>query len=104
MEALCRGVRADGGRRRRTALSAYLVGNVINAAYVDQNLPASSRSAMVTAVMFLVKALATYGHTVMLAQIGNRIVAHEPAADVQRADHRTSRSSPSGIPPNSWRG
>ena len=34
---------------------------------------------MVTAVIFLVKALATYGHTVMLSQIGNRIVADEPA-------------------------
>ena len=36
---------------------------------------ASSCSAIVTAVIFLIKALATYGQSVMLARIGNRIVA-----------------------------
>src|SRR3954466_9444338 len=58
-----------------TALSAYLIGNVINAAYVDKNLPGIIVLALVTAVLFLVKALATYGHTVMLSRIGNRIIA-----------------------------
>ncbi len=58
-----------------TALSAYLIGNVINAAYVDKNLPGIIALALVTAVLFLVKALATYGHTVMLSRIGNRIIA-----------------------------
>jgi ATP-binding cassette subfamily B protein len=58
-----------------TALSAYLIGNVINAAYVDKNLPGIIVLALVTAVLFLVKALATYGHTVMLSRIGNRVIA-----------------------------
>src|SRR6476620_2410115 len=58
-----------------TALSAYLIGNVINAAYVDKNLPGIIVLALITAVLFLVKALATYGHTVMLSRIGNRIIA-----------------------------
>jgi ATP-binding cassette subfamily B protein len=58
-----------------TALSAYLIGNVINAAYVDKNLPGIIALALITAVLFLVKALATYGHTVMLSRIGNRIIA-----------------------------
>ena len=58
-----------------TAFCAYLIGNVINAAYVDKNLPGIIVLAMVTAVLFLLKALATYGSSVMLAQIGNRIVA-----------------------------
>src|SRR3954452_1963540 len=58
-----------------TALSAYLIGNVINAAYVDKNLPGIIVLALVTAVLFLAKALATYGHTVMLSRIGNRIIA-----------------------------
>ena len=58
-----------------TALSAYLIGNVINAAYVDKNLTGIIVLALVTAVLFLVKALATYGHTVMLSRIGNRIIA-----------------------------
>ena len=44
-----------------TALGAYLIGNVINAAYVDKNLPGIIVLALVTAVIFLVKALATYG-------------------------------------------
>jgi ATP-binding cassette subfamily B protein len=58
-----------------TALGAYLIGNVINAAYVDKNLPGIIVLALVTAVLFLIKALATYGQSVMLSRIGNRIVA-----------------------------
>jgi ATP-binding cassette subfamily B protein len=58
-----------------TALGAYLIGNVINAAYVDKNLPGIIALALVTAVLFLVKALSTYGQSVMLSRIGNRIVA-----------------------------
>jgi subfamily B ATP-binding cassette protein MsbA len=58
-----------------TALSAYLIGDVINAAYVDKNLPAIVSLALLTAVLFLVKALSTYGSAVMLTRIGNRIVA-----------------------------
>ena len=58
-----------------TALGAYLIGNVINAAYVDKNLPGIIVLALVTAVIFLVKAISTYGASVMMAKIGNHIVA-----------------------------
>jgi ATP-binding cassette subfamily B protein len=58
-----------------TALSAYLIGDVINAAYVDRNFPGIVVLALVTAVIFLVKSLASYGHTVLLSRIGNHIVA-----------------------------
>ena len=58
-----------------TALGAYLIGNVINAAYVDKNLPGIIVLALVTAVIFLVKAVSTYGASVMMAKIGNHIVA-----------------------------
>ncbi|MCX7314912.1 MAG: ABC transporter ATP-binding protein [Alphaproteobacteria bacterium] len=58
-----------------TALSAYLVGDVINAAYVDRNLTAIVVLSLITAGIFLIKALATYGHSVLLSQIGNHIVA-----------------------------
>jgi ATP-binding cassette, subfamily B, bacterial MsbA len=58
-----------------TSGGAYLIGSVINAAYVDKNLPGIVVLALIAAVIFLIKALATYGHTVMLARIGNRIVA-----------------------------
>jgi ATP-binding cassette, subfamily B, bacterial MsbA len=58
-----------------TALGAYLIGDVINKAYVDKDLPGIIILALVTAVIFMVKAMATYGQALMLARIGNRIVA-----------------------------
>ena len=58
-----------------TALSAYLIGDVINAAYVDKNLTAIVVLSVVTGAIFLVKAIATYGHSVLLARIGNHIIA-----------------------------
>src|SRR5262244_2443463 len=58
-----------------TALGAYLVGDVINQAYVHKNLPGIVILALVTAVIFMIKGMATYGQAVMLARIGNRIIA-----------------------------
>src|SRR6266446_6542545 len=58
-----------------TALGAYLVGDVINQAYVHKNLPGIVVLALVTAVIFMIKGMATYGQAVMLARIGNRIIA-----------------------------
>src|SRR5258708_22644964 len=57
------------------ALGAYLVGDVINQAYVHKNLPGIIVLALVTAVIFMIKGMATYGQAVMLARIGNRIIA-----------------------------
>src|SRR5262249_36639147 len=58
-----------------TALGAYLVGDVINQAYVHKNLPGIIILALVTAVIFMIKGMATYGQAVVLARIGNRIIA-----------------------------
>jgi subfamily B ATP-binding cassette protein MsbA len=63
-----------------TAFSAYLIGDVINQAYVNRSLPGIIVIRAITVVLFSVKGLATYGHSVMLSRIGNRIVA-----DNQRA-------------------
>ena len=63
-----------------TAASAYLIGDVINQAYVNRSLPGIVTLGVVTVVLFAVKGFATYGHSVMLSRIGNRIVA-----DNQRA-------------------
>jgi ATP-binding cassette, subfamily B, bacterial MsbA len=63
-----------------TAMSAYLIGDVINQAYVNRNLPGIVVLGGATVLLFSVKGLATYGHSVMLSRIGNRIVA-----DNQRA-------------------
>ena len=59
-----------------TALSAYLIGNVVNQAYVNRNLTGIIILGGITAALFTVKGLATYGHSVLLSQIGNRIVAN----------------------------
>src|SRR5205823_2467897 len=58
-----------------TALGAYLIGPVINAAYVDRDLPAITWLAFATAVIFMLIALTTYGGALPLARIGNRIIA-----------------------------
>lgn len=63
-----------------TAFSAYLIGDVINQAYVNRSLLGIIVIGAITVVLFSVKGLATYGHSVMLSRIGNRIVA-----DNQRA-------------------
>jgi ATP-binding cassette subfamily B protein len=58
-----------------TSLGAYLIGDVINQAYVHKNLPGIVVLAVVTATIFLIKGFATYGQAITLARIGNRIVA-----------------------------
>ncbi len=58
-----------------TALSAYLLGTMINAAYVEKNYREIVLIGISAMVIFVVKGLATYRATVTLAQIGNRIVA-----------------------------
>jgi ATP-binding cassette subfamily B protein len=58
-----------------TALCAYLVGTVVNVAYLEKDFSAIVTLCVATIVLFTVKGFATYGHQVMLAQIGNRIVA-----------------------------
>src|SRR6185312_751099 len=63
-----------------TAFSAYLIGDVINQAYVNRSLSGIITIGVITVVLFAFKGLATYGHSVMLSRIGNRIVA-----DNQRA-------------------
>jgi ATP-binding cassette subfamily B protein len=63
-----------------TAFSAYLIGSVINEAYVNHNLPGIFFLGGITVLLFTTKGFATYGHSVMLSRIGNRIVA-----DNQRA-------------------
>jgi subfamily B ATP-binding cassette protein MsbA len=63
-----------------TALSAYLIGDVINQAYVNRNLPGIVILGGITAALFAVKGVATYGHSVLLSHIGNRIIANNQRA------------------------
>lgn len=58
-----------------TALSAWLLGEVINAAYVARDFRSIVMLSVVTMVLFIVKGAATYGHQVILSRISNAIVA-----------------------------
>jgi subfamily B ATP-binding cassette protein MsbA len=58
-----------------TALVAYLIGDVINQAYVHHNLSGIVVIGIATAVIFMIKASATYLGALKLARIGNQIVA-----------------------------
>jgi ATP-binding cassette subfamily B protein len=59
-----------------TAGSAYLLGKVINQAYVDKNVRGIAILSGITVVIFMVKGAATYGHSVILSQISNAILAN----------------------------
>lgn len=59
-----------------TALSAYVLGQVINQAYVAKNIPGIVTLTGVTVLLFLAKGAATYGQTVILSKIGNAILAN----------------------------
>ncbi len=58
-----------------TSLGAYLIGDVINQAYVHKNLTGIIVLALVTAAIFMIKGFATYGQALTMARIGNRIIA-----------------------------
>jgi ATP-binding cassette subfamily B protein len=59
-----------------TAGSAYLLGEVINQAYVDKNVRGITILSLVTILIFILKGAATYGHQVILSQISNAILAN----------------------------
>src|SRR3954468_14258229 len=59
-----------------TALSAYILGEVINKAYVDEDVPGIALLSGVTVLMFILKGAATYGHQVILSKISNAILAN----------------------------
>jgi len=58
-----------------TALSAYLLCNVVNQAYVHKNFHALLVVGIAAFVIFALKGAATYGQQVIMMRIGNRIVA-----------------------------
>ncbi|MDH2381024.1 ABC transporter ATP-binding protein [Bradyrhizobium sp. CER78] len=58
-----------------TAAATYVLGQVINQAYVDKNIPGIAMFAGVTVVLLFIKGVATYGHMVILSKISNAILA-----------------------------
>jgi ATP-binding cassette subfamily B protein len=58
-----------------TAGTAYLVGDVINQAYVNRNFVRVYQIGVIAMIVFSLRGLATYGQAVILSRIGNGIVA-----------------------------
>jgi ATP-binding cassette subfamily B protein len=59
-----------------TAALPWLLGEVINKAYIDRNVSAIVSLSLLIMALFLVKGATTYGQAVILTQISNAIVAH----------------------------
>src|SRR3954471_11067733 len=59
-----------------TAGSAYILGQVINQAYIDKNVLGIAMYSGVVVVLLFLKGVATYGHTVILSKISNAILAN----------------------------
>jgi len=58
-----------------TALSAWMMEDVINGVFVERDRRQLFLVASAIAAIFLVKGVSTYAHSTLLARIGNRIVA-----------------------------
>jgi ATP-binding cassette, subfamily B, bacterial MsbA len=59
-----------------TSLSAYLLGNAINKAYIDKNIPGIAVYSGIIFVLFVIRGIAIYQQTVTLSQISNAILAN----------------------------
>ena len=58
-----------------TALPAYLIKDFVNEAYVNHSFQTVVLLGIATMVIFMVKGISDYGHMLILARIGNSIVA-----------------------------
>ena len=62
-----------------TALSAWIIGRVVDQVFVGRNLTALSEITAAIMIIYTVKGVATYGQQVIMSRVGNAIVA-----DIQR--------------------
>jgi ABC-type multidrug transport system fused ATPase/permease subunit len=58
-----------------TAVSAYLIGQLVNQAYVQRDFLGIVGLGLFTVVLFALKGISSYGNALILSRIGNRIVA-----------------------------
>lgn len=72
-----------------TAACAYLMGTVVNEAYVNKSFPGIVSLGFLTMAIFAIKGAASYGQAVMMSRIGNRIIAENQ----QRMFDRLMRQS-----------
>src|SRR3954465_14380653 len=59
-----------------TAGAAYILGQVINQAYVEKNVTGIAILSGVTVILLFIKGVATYGYAVILSKISNAILAN----------------------------
>ena len=59
-----------------TSLSAYVLGEAINKAYVDKNVPGIALFSGIILLLFIVRGFAIYAQTVTLSKISNAILAN----------------------------
>jgi ATP-binding cassette subfamily B protein len=59
-----------------TSLSAYILGEAINKAYVDKNVPGIALFSSIIFGLFVIRGFAIYGQTVTLSKISNAILAN----------------------------
>jgi ATP-binding cassette, subfamily B, bacterial MsbA len=58
-----------------TAIPAYLIGNLVNLAYLQHNFPGLVALGTAAAFIFSLKGAATFGQSVILSRIANHIIA-----------------------------
>jgi ATP-binding cassette subfamily B protein len=58
------------------AAATYVLGQVINKAYVDKDVAAIAKLSGVTVILLFIKGVTTYGHSVILSKISNAILAN----------------------------
>jgi len=63
-----------------TSASAWLLGNIINEAYLNKDIDAIKWLGVVIVALFSIKGFASYGQAVMLARVSARIVANNQRA------------------------
>src|SRR5262245_62736203 len=63
-----------------TATATYVLGQVINQAYVDKNVMCIAMLSGVTVMLLFIKGVSTYGHMVILSKISNAILANNQRA------------------------
>src|SRR5262252_4417525 len=59
-----------------TSLSAYILGQAVNQAYVAKNVPGIALCSGAIVLLFVIKGLSTYGQTLILSKISNAILAN----------------------------
>lgn len=58
-----------------TSLSAYMIGKIVNATYVDRSFALVATWSAVLILLFVLKGLSTYGQNITTARVGNRLTA-----------------------------